>query len=105
LICPKCHTDRAHRSHRRGITEHVASFFGMRPYRCHDCQHRFMRLRSDPAEPERGPTRKEREVQATRGGMRWKRRRRELLLYAAGLLAFLAFLYFMMRDRGGPLDG
>jgi hypothetical protein len=48
---------------------------------------------------------KDREVTATRGAIQWRRRRRELLLYTGGFLLFVAFLYFITRERSGPSDG
>jgi hypothetical protein len=47
----------------------------------------------------------EREIRATRGMIEWRRKRREVLLYGAGMLLFLLFLYFITRERGGPPDG
>jgi hypothetical protein len=48
---------------------------------------------------------KDREVTATRGAIQWRRRRRELLLYTGGFLLFVAFLYFITRERSGPSNG
>ena len=45
MYCPKCRADHAHRSHRKGLTEHLASLFAFYPYRCDACQHRFLRSR------------------------------------------------------------
>jgi hypothetical protein len=52
-----------------------------------------------------GQVPKDREVKATRGAIQWKRRRREFLLYAGGFLLFVAFLYFITRERSGPSEG
>jgi hypothetical protein len=43
-ICPKCSSQRIHRSHRKGITEHVLRVFGLRSRRCHECSARFVTL-------------------------------------------------------------
>jgi hypothetical protein len=48
---------------------------------------------------------KDREVTATRGAIQWRRRRREFLLYTGGFLLFVAFLYFITRERSGPSNG
>jgi hypothetical protein len=48
---------------------------------------------------------KDREVVATRGAIQWRRRRREFLLYTGGFLLFVAFLYFITRERSGSSDG
>ena len=104
MICPKCKADLAHRSHRRGLIEFGAGFFAIRPYRCHGCQHRFLRFRYATEEAP-GTASVDREVQATRSAMQLKRKRRELLLYGVGILLFLVFLYFITRERGTPSDG
>ena len=105
MLCPKCRIDQAHRSHRKGPLEFLASFLGVYPYRCGPCAYRFMRFRYAPLLKGAGrahPT--EREIQITRKTIRWKRRRREILLYGFGLILFLAFLYFISRERGSPSD-
>ena len=106
MLCPKCKTGRAHRSHRQGLSEYGASLFGLYPYRCKPCEHRFLRRRESAAEPmPKSATAVEREVRATRKAIQWKRKRREFLLYGLGLLLFVAFLYFIVRDRGPSSDG
>jgi len=47
----------------------------------------------------------EREIKATRGAMRVKRKRRELLLYGVALALFLAFLYYVSRERSDSIEG
>jgi transposase-like protein len=42
--CPNCGTPNVHRSHRKGITEHVLAVVGGRIRRCHSCNARFARL-------------------------------------------------------------
>ena len=83
--------------------ELAASLIAIHPYRCRDCGHRFLQFRY--AEPEGLPqTGPEREIRSTRNSLVWKRKRREFLLYGAGMLFFLAFLYFITRERRSP-DG
>lgn len=75
------------------------------PYRCGACQHRFLRFRYSEflhPEPASGA---EREVRATRRSIKWKRKRRELLLYGTGFALFLAFLYYLTRPRDSSSDG
>ena len=75
------------------------------PYRCGACQHRFLRFRYSEflrPEPASGA---EREVRATRRSIKWRRKRRELLLYGTGFTLFLAFLYFLTRPRDSSSDG
>ncbi|HEY1203508.1 MAG: hypothetical protein ABSH46_03170 [Bryobacteraceae bacterium] len=42
--CPNCGTLSVHRSHRKGITEHLLAVVGARIRRCHACNARFARL-------------------------------------------------------------
>ena len=105
MLCPKCKTDHFHRSHRRGPLEYLASLVAKYPYRCRDCGYRALWSRYAVEEAAAGQVPKDREVKATRGAVEWKRRRRELLLYAGGFLLFVAFLYFLTRERGGSSEG
>jgi hypothetical protein len=102
LLCPKCKTDHAHRSHRRGLIEYGVAVAGFYPYRCQECHLRFLRFRYAPIAEE--PIGVEREIKATRGAIKAKRKRRELLLYGVAVVLFLAFLYYITRDRGGSSD-
>ena len=40
--CPSCSGQSTHRSHRRGLIENLASFASFYPYRCDDCNNRFL---------------------------------------------------------------
>ncbi len=106
VMCPKCKTTRIDRSHRRGPLERCAAIFGCYPYRCRNCNRRFLRFNNSPAEssPSAHPG-VEREIRATRGAIRAKRKRRELLLYSIALVLFLSFLYFVTRERDGFTEG
>jgi hypothetical protein len=98
MVCPKCKADRAHHSHRVTLWENVASIVGFHSYRCRHCGHRFLRFRDSPPEPVAPATRGvEREIAATRGAFRWKRKRRDILLYASALILFVVILYFLTR--------
>ena len=105
MLCPRCQTDHFHRSHRRGLLEHLASLAARYPYRCRDCGYRALQSRYATGEAAATKIPKDREIKATRGAVEWKRRRREFLLYAWGFLLFVAFLYFITRERGGFSDG
>jgi hypothetical protein len=100
MVCPKCKTDRTHRSHRQGLTERLASIFALYPYRCAHCAHRFLRFRyASGEEPSKQTTSTEREIKSTRAALRWKGKRREIFLYGVALLLILAFVYFITRER------
>ena len=106
MLCPKCKTDHANRSHRRGLIEHSVAVVGYYPYRCRDCHLRFIRFRKAPITATvAGCPGKEREIKATRGAMDVKRKRRELLLYVTAMVLFLTFLYYLTRDRGSSIEG
>ena len=105
VICPKCKTDHAHRSHRAAWKDYVASLFQYYPYRCKGCGLRFFGRRRKPTEIEEKPTSTETEIRATRASYQRKERRREFLLYGSALLAFVCILYYLTRDRGSSSDG
>lgn len=97
MICPKCKEDRAHRSHRKGLRQYIGGWFAFYPYRCHACEHRFLRFRYAPGSPSLEPTPTEREIRSTRNAIRWRRKKQELVLYLIGILVFLIFLYMITR--------
>lgn len=99
MLCPKCKTESAHRSHRAGLKEHLLSIAGYHPYRCRDCSHRFLWLRYSSPEPATRATRGvEREMAATQGALRWKRKRRTILFYVSALILFGIILYSLTRE-------
>jgi hypothetical protein len=82
------------------VKERLASLAAFYPYRCVQCDHRFLRFRyKSDAEPDRKPTPVEQEIKSTQGARRWKKTRREIILYGVGLLLIMAFLYFITRER------
>jgi DNA-directed RNA polymerase subunit RPC12/RpoP len=99
MLCPKCKSENAHRSHRAGLREHLTSIVGYFPYRCRDCSFRFLNFRYSLPEPVATPLRgAEKEIAATRGSLRWKQTRRELALYVSALTLFVIVLYFLTRE-------
>lgn len=105
MICPKCKTDHAHRSHREGLKEYAVSLFQYYPYRCKECGLRFSALRPKPPKTAAKPTATETEIRTTRGSYSRRRKRREFLIYGSAVLVFLAFIYFLTRDRGASSGG
>ena len=106
MYCPKCRADHAHRSHRKGLTEHLASLFAFYPYRCDACQHRFLRFRYELPEVNAAhETSAVRTLKATRASKQWRRKRREFLLYGSALLLFIFILYYLTRERAPAADG
>ena len=102
MLCPKCKTDSAHRSHRAGLKEQLSSIAGYKPYRCRNCKHRFLSLRFAGALPASPETRGvEREISHTQGSIRWRRKKRDLMLYLAALVVFGFILYFLTRVPKG----
>jgi len=99
MLCTKCQTDSAHRSHRVGLRERLASLVGYYPYRCRTCGSRFLRLRRPDPEPATPAIRGvEREIASTQGARRRKAMRRGILLYSCALLLFGAVLYYLTRQ-------
>ena len=45
VICPQCRSDNCFRSHRDGTLDFLLSGAGLRPWRCHSCEHRFQAWR------------------------------------------------------------
>ena len=106
MLCSKCKTGNALRSHRHGVVEHFASVFSYYPYHCRDCKHRFLQRRSETVEePSTANRSTEREIRATRHAKDWRRKQRDLVVYGLALLLFLAFLYFITRVRNTPEAG
>jgi len=99
MLCTKCNTDSAHRSHRVGIKEHLASILGYYPYRCHNCGHRFrMAGHSDPVTASKAVRDVEREITHTRSALRRRAVRRGIMLYGAALVVFAIVLYYLTRE-------
>lgn len=105
MICPKCKTDQAHRSHREGWKDYVVSFFDYYPYLCKECKHRFFQVRHAPPKTTGKPNSTETKIRATRSRHVWRRKRREFLLYGWALVLVLVLVYFITRDHGVPSDG
>jgi DNA-directed RNA polymerase subunit RPC12/RpoP len=52
LFCPRCGSERLHRSHRDGALErYVLRLVGVRPYRCESCNERFLSRKKPAQEP------------------------------------------------------
>ena len=96
MQCPKCQTDSAHRSHRVGLREHVASLVGYYPYRCRKCGSRFRGLRyGEPAPAAPSARGVDREIAATQGTRRRKAWHRGILLFSGALILFGILLYYL----------
>jgi hypothetical protein len=54
MKCPKCKGSGAHRAERRATLDAVLNWMSIKPYSCHDCACRFMRLRPRQAVPPSG---------------------------------------------------
>lgn len=48
--CPTCSSMSTHRSHRHGIIENIVSLLKIYPYRCDDCNNRFLARRKRTAQ-------------------------------------------------------
>jgi len=105
MTCPKCKSDTAHRSHRRNLLERAAAALWIYPYRCKNCEHRFLQSKLTLERTPSPHASTEREIRATRNAVTVARRRRELFLYGACFACFLAFLYYITREHGITPDG
>ena len=104
MLCTKCNTDSAHRSHRVGIREHLSSILGSYPYRCHNCGRRFQVAgNSEPAAASKAVRGVEKEITHTRSALRRKAVRRAIMLYGAALIVFAIILYYLTREP--PMGG
>jgi hypothetical protein len=41
MICPQCRSANCFQSHRDGVLDYSLSAVGLRPWRCHTCDHRY----------------------------------------------------------------
>jgi hypothetical protein len=84
--------------------EHIAVLFNRFPYRCHECDYRFLVYRYSEPDESKPLTATERDIRTTRLAIRRRRARREFLLYGSALVLFLAFLYYITRERQPQSD-
>ncbi|HVW84506.1 MAG TPA: hypothetical protein VHB50_07485 [Bryobacteraceae bacterium] len=98
MICPKCGENKAHRSHRAGVQDHVRRLFQMIPYRCRACQHRFYAYRAGEKSSKLRTT-EERKIMELRRRLKWKQSRRILAIAGLGILALIAILYAVIQQR------
>ena len=98
MICPKCGAERAHRSHRSGIKDRVMRLFEMIPYRCKSCSARFYAYRAGE-QSSKMRSGEERRIMELRRRIKWKRSRRELVVYGLGALLLLAVIYTVLQQR------
>jgi hypothetical protein len=92
-FCPRCGTPTVHRSHRKGLTEHLLALVGARVRRCHACNTRFARLFTSTVYIE--------------DARRVLRRAAILFLMLAGAALVLAVILWFMNKQAaiGPSDG
>lgn len=97
MNCPKCGNSTAHRTHRTWL-DYAVTWLGFLPYKCKDCQRRFLVWRNGELSP-RLRTTEERRIMQLRRSIRWRRTRGELLLYGLGSLIFLAVLFYLLTQH------
>ena len=86
---------------RQGFLDHLCHMAGFSPYQCNTCQVRFKKLRySPPTEIPASDRGTAREIKKTRRQLRLARIKQEIYLYTLAGLIFLAFLYFIAKERG-----
>jgi hypothetical protein len=98
MTCPHCGEQSAHRSHRSGIRDRVMRMFQMIPYRCKKCTKRFYAYRAGE-KSDRLRTPEERKIMELRRRLKWKRSKRELMVYSMAALILLAVIYMAIQQR------
>lgn len=78
----------------------MVSWLALKPYRCHNCKHRFYAYKSGIRSTRLRST-EERRIMKLRRSIKWKRTRGELILYGISSLIFLAILYYIIQQRIG----
>ena len=97
MVCPNCKSDRAHRSHRKGVKDRITSLLGWQPYRCGKCGRRFLERRHPLPESAGRVKAIEPEIRITLSTAGKKPKWRELLLWGGAVLLFGAILYYLTR--------
>ena len=107
-VCSACRGTKIRRSHRSNLLESFLSLFQVYPYRCEDCGARFFRKRHRqhvPKERTKAPGSLLARGSKRRQQNRLSRTRREVILYALGMLAFVLFLYYVTHEHSSrPAD-
>jgi hypothetical protein len=98
VTCPKCNQQRAHRSHRSGLKDHLYRYLHYIPYRCKDCKARFYAYRAGETSS-RMRTREEQKIMRLRRRIKWKRSKRELAIYLAGALLAGVTIFYLLQPR------
>jgi hypothetical protein len=81
------------------MAELLLAFVAVNAYRCHACEYRFLQFRYAQGALPAATSSTEREIRSNRNSVKWRRKRREFLLYGTGFALFLAFLYYITRQR------
>ena len=97
VTCPKCSEPAAHRSHRRGLKDRVWGWFSMIPYRCKKCHIRYYAYLAGE-KSDRMRTTEERRIMKIRRALKWKHSKRNLAVYALGLIAFAIAAYLFTQQ-------
>lgn len=91
-VCTACGSTSVRRSRRR-LLDQFATLFGYYPYRCRECNARFIL---------KPPPRPRTQHKSSRSESRARRRtalRRELLVYGLALISFALLIAFLVRDH------
>ncbi len=104
MTCPHCKQHHAHRSHRSGLADRIRRLFQMIPYRCRTCKRRFYAFRAGEQSP-RMRTNEERKIMELRRRLKWKRTKRELIIYGFAALFVAIVIYLITRPSTAPLSG
>ncbi len=98
MTCPHCGEQTARRSHRSGVRDQMMRIFAMIPYRCRKCSMRFYAYRAGEKSA-RLRTPEERRIMELRRRLKWRRSKRELVVYALAALILVAFIYMAIQQH------
>jgi proteasome lid subunit RPN8/RPN11 len=100
-ICPRCGSKHLRRSRRTGPVERFCEVFGYYPYRCHECLSRSF-VRTSPGLLTSGGSRMPKRPEERKRAH--QRTRREMLVWGAAILGFLAILRYLIRESAPKSD-
>ena len=99
LKCKKCGSTRVYRSRRENLWERALSPLGLYPYRCHECDLRFLgssKRTPGKGKPNEAKIKLRHEVRQESRRRRQRQITRMILLYGLALVLFLLFAKYII---------
>jgi hypothetical protein len=98
MICANCKEPKAHRSHSQGFKDWLYKRFQLIPYRCKGCKARFYAYRAGE-ESSSLRTGEERKIMQLRRKLKWKRTKKELAVFAVGMILLFSMLFMALQQH------